>query len=260
MYDGRLANGPSLSGAITVTYCLAFSLNAGLVFASDSRTNAGVDYVTIYRKMRIFTPAEDRLFVVLSSGNLATTQEVINRLQRDLHDQAPQSMLTVNYLFEAARYLGQLSRAVQLDHGEALSQSGISGETSFIVGGQIGEQPQGLYMVYPQGNYVAASTETPYLQLGESKYGKPVVDRIIDANLSLEDAARLALVSMESTSRSNISVGPPFEVALVPRGSFSVMRHLLVKPTSPIFASIKKRWQEGLMSAFKNLPRFDWEH
>jgi putative proteasome-type protease len=243
-----------------MTYCLAMSLDRGLVFASDSRTNAGVDYVTTFSKMHVFTPEPDRIFVVLTAGNLATTQEVLYRVKRDLDTaDAPASLNTVRYLFEAADYLGKVSCEVQHDHSVAMQQAGFSAEGSFIIGGQIRAQPPGLFLVYPQGNFISASPETPYLQIGETKYGKPALDRVIDPSLSLEDGARLALVSLDATMRSNISVGPPFEVSICPRDSFAIAHYLNLKLTSPLLASVRKQWQEGLRRAFKRLPKFEWE-
>ena len=160
-----------------MTYCLAIRLEQGLVFGSDSRTNAGVDYVTTYRKVHLFQPASDRLFIVLSAGSLATTQEIVYHVQRDLEYSTNTSNLSnVRYLFEAAEYLGQVSQAVQQRHAPALHASGVSGEASLILGGQIQGQPPEIMLIYPQGNYITASDETPYLQIGESKYGKPVLD------------------------------------------------------------------------------------
>jgi putative proteasome-type protease len=206
------------------------------------------------------TPAADRLFVLLSAGNLATTQEVMNRIRRDL-DQPPAglSLVSARYLFEAADYVGRISLGVQRDHGPALSESGVSAQTTLILGGQIAGQPPGLYMVYPQGNYFAASAETPYLQIGENKYGKPALDRIARTDMTLEDAARLSLVSLDATSRSNVTVGPPFEIAIYPRDSLSLSHRLKLEQDSPLLASMSQSWNAGLRRAFDNLPRFDWE-
>ena len=161
-----------------MTYCIGLCLDDGLVFGSDSRTNAGVDYVTTYSKMYVFSPSPDRVFVILSAGNLATTQEVMNHIQRDLDFPSNSPNLgSVRYLFEAAEYIGRVSLEVQTDHSAALTSSGVSGETTLLLGGQIAGQQHGLMLIYPQGNYITASPETPYLQIGESKYGKPAVDR-----------------------------------------------------------------------------------
>lgn len=243
-----------------MTYCLAITLDAGIVFASDSRSNAGVDYVTTFSKMHLFTPAEDRLFVLLSAGNLATTQEVLNRVQVDLDEPgAETSLRTVKYLFDAANYVGNISHRVQKEHVDALQQSGFNAEATFIVGGQVSGQAHGIYLVYPQGNYICASPETPYHQIGETKYGKPILDRVIHQALRLEDAARCALVSIDSTMRSNMSVGPPIEVAIYPKDSFQIANRLSLRPGSAYYELLQRRWREGIRKAFNNLPKFDWE-
>jgi putative proteasome-type protease len=243
-----------------MTYCLGLKLGQGLVLASDSRTNAGVDYVTTYSKMHVFAPSPDRLFVLLSAGNLATTQEVMNHIQRDLdRPSGGPDLSTVSYLFEAAEYIGQVSLAVQRQHGPALQQSGVSGETTLILGGQIQGRPFELIMIYPQGNYITASLETPYLQIGESKYGKPPLDRIAYPGLTLEQGARLALVSLDATSRSNVTVGPPFEVALYQRDAFQLQRYLKLDQRDPLLLKLRDQWNEGIRQSFYNLPLFDWE-
>jgi putative proteasome-type protease len=243
-----------------MTYCLALYLDDGLVFASDSRTNAGVDYVTTYSKMRVFTPAPDRLFMILSAGNLATTQEVINHIQRDLDDpNSGANLANVKYLFEAAEYLGRVSLQVQQEHSGALTGAGISGETTLLLGGQIAGQEHGLMMIYPQGNYIAATRETPYLQIGESKYGKPALDRIIDPRLTLTQGAQLCLVSLDGTSRSNISVGPPFEVSTYPKNRFLLSNHCRFEESNPYLVSLREAWNNGIRQAFLNLPPVPWE-
>ncbi|AGA89538.1 putative proteasome-type protease [Thioflavicoccus mobilis 8321] len=243
-----------------MTYCLGLALDEGLVLASDSRTNAGIDYVTTFSKLHVFTPAPDRLFVLLSAGNLATTQEVLNRVRRDLEQPAELgSLLGARYLFEAADYIGRVSLAVQRAHGPALQQSGVSGETTFLLGGQIAGQPHGLYMIYPQGNYFAASPETPYLQIGENKYGKPALDRIASPALSLADGARLCIVSLDATARSNVTVGPPFEVVLYPKDTMALSQRLKLAADVSLLAQMSQSWNAGIRRAFDQLPRFDWE-
>lgn len=244
-----------------MTYCLGLVVNAGLVLASDSRTNAGVDYVTCVSKLHVFQPAPDRLFVLLSAGNLASTQEVLNLIRRDL-DQPPPglNLNSASYLFEAADYVGRINLAVQRDRGPALAAHGVSAETTLILGGQIAGQPPGLFLIYPQGNYFGASPETPYLQIGENKYGKPALDRIARPELSLEDAARLCLVSLDGTSRSNVTVGPPFEVAIYPRDSLALSHRLKLPLDSPLLAELSQSWNAGLRRAFAQLPGFEWEH
>jgi putative proteasome-type protease len=243
-----------------MTYCIALCLNDGLVFASDSRTNAGVDYVTIYSKMWTFQPAPDRLFVILTAGNLATTQEVMNHLQRDIdYPNGAPNLTTVRYLFEAAEYVGQVSQNVQQAHGAALAASGVSGETTLLLGGQIAGQPHGLIMIYPQGNYVAASAETPYLQIGESKYGKPALDRISRPDLSLAAGARLCLVSLDATARSNITVGPPFELAVYGRDALMLQQRCKFEERDAFLMQLREAWNQGIRAAFDALPLMPWE-
>jgi putative proteasome-type protease len=243
-----------------MTYCLGLCLEAGLVFASDSRTNAGVDYVTTYSKMHVFRPAPDRLFVILSAGNLATTQEVMNHIQRDIdYPGSGPNLATARYLFEAAEYVGRVSVQVQQEHSAALSSSGVNGETTLLLGGQIAGQPHGLMLIYPQGNYITASPETPYLQIGESKYGKPSLDRIVSPQLSLEEGARLALVSLESTARSNITVGPPFEVGIYERERLMLTHRCTFEHDNPYMAQVRDTWNDGIRNAFHALPHLAWE-
>lgn len=242
-----------------MTYCLGLSLDEGLVFASDSRTNAGVDYVSTYSKMHVFTPAPDRIFVILTAGNLATSQEVMNHLQRDLdHPTGAPNLLGVRYLFEAAEYVGRVSLQVQQEHSLALSSSGVSGETTLLVGGQIMGQAPGIMLVYPQGNYITASQETPYLQIGESKYGKPALDRIANPGLSLEEGAKLCLVSLDATTRSNITVGPPFEVAIYRKDTFALSCRCKFEERNAYLLGLREGWNEGIRNAFFNLPPIEW--
>ena len=245
-----------------MTYCLAISVNKGLVFASDSRTNAGVDYVTTYSKMNTFVWPDERICVLLTAGNLATSQAVINNIKSDLEESnAKMSLRKGKYLHEVARYIGQLSQKEQRQHADALEKSDSGGATaSFILGGQIAGQLPEIYLIYPQGNYISASPETPYLQIGENKYGKPILDRIIAPSTSLEDAARCALVSLESTIRSNISVGPPIELAMHTANAIEQPYHLTLSLNSPMYKSMQKQWNEGLRRAFSRLPRFEWEN
>jgi len=243
-----------------MTYCVAIKLNSGLVFASDSRTSAGVDYINTYGKMFTFGVPGERLFVVLTAGNLATTQAVINQLQRDCEDPgAAVSLNTVEYLYDAAHYIGELNRHEQHRHAGPPQQAAFLPEASFILGGQLKGQAPDIFQIYPQGNYISASPANPYLQIGENKYGKPILDRIIAPETSLEDAARCALVSLDSTMRSNVSVGPPFELAIYRTDALQLEHRLNLKLASPLYKSMQKRWNEGLKRAFHRLPRFDWE-
>ncbi|GGW88580.1 hypothetical protein GCM10007391_23340 [Alteromonas halophila] len=243
-----------------MTYCLAVKVNKGVVFASDSRTNAGVDYVATYSKMTRFTWPGERVLVLLTSGSLATSQAVVNALHRDLDDpEAKFDLRSGKQLHEVADYIGMLSQAEQQRREKAMEKSGNSAESSFILGGQIAGKAHEIFMIYPQGNFVSTSSDTPYLQIGENKYGKPILDRIITATTTLEDAARCALVSLDSTIRSNISVGPPVELAIMTTNTMEEPYHQSMTMNSPMYKSIQKQWTDGLKRSFNRLPRFEWE-
>ncbi|WP_045223676.1 proteasome-type protease [Methyloterricola oryzae] len=243
-----------------MTYCLAIKVNDGLVLASDSRTHAGVDYASVYSKMHRFELHNDRYMVLLSAGSLATTQAVVNFIRRDLTNPGALSSLnTAAYLFDAAAYVGEISVRVQEQHWSAMQRAGFVSDATFILGGQIQGQPHEIYLIYPQGNYITASPDTPYLQIGETKYGKPILDRMACPGTTLEDAARCALVSLDSTMRSNISVGPPLEVSIYRRDTFTNGHYLSLDTNCPFYADMQKQWNEGIRHAFGMLPRFDWE-
>jgi putative proteasome-type protease len=243
-----------------MTYCLAVRTNEGIVFAGDTRTNAGVDYITSYRKLHVFNTSPDRIFVICSAGNLATTQEIIHWLQRDLAaGDGRETFNTVNYMFEAASYVGRVSRAVQAQHAAALADGRISGEATLILGGQIQGEPHELLLVYPQGNFVEASEDTPYLQVGESKYGKPMLDRLGRPGISLGDATRLAVISLEATIRSNLTVGPPIDLVIVRADTYTLERELRLTEDAEFYRDARRAWQAGIEAAFKALPKFEWE-
>jgi putative proteasome-type protease len=243
-----------------VTYCLGIKLDAGLVLASDSRVTSGIDFVSTYRKMHVFQPASDRIFVILTSGNLGTTQELIDCVQRDLDDD-PKSinLRSVRYVFEAAVYLGQTLFGIEQAHDAAFRSSGVSGRATLILGGQIAGRPPDLYLIHPEGNYVAASPQTPFLQLGEFKYGKPILSRIASTALSLDAAARLALISFDAALKSNLSVGPPIELAILPRDALQFSQRLLLDEHSALFRQVSGGWDAAMHAAFEQLPRFEWE-
>lgn len=237
-----------------MTYCLAIKVDQGLVFASDSRTNAGVDQISTYSKMHTFEGGKDRAICLLTAGNLATTQAVLRRLRRDNEEGSERSLDSIADLAEAAEYVGALSRAEQRKHKSANKEDTFAPEASFIVGGQVGSRPPQLYLVYPEGNYIAATVQTPFLQIGELKYGKPILDRIIHEELSLEVAARCALVSMDSTMRSNITAGPPIELLTYAANSGFFPRRLVLEEDNAYLLELRRAWQEGLKQAFERLP------
>ncbi len=243
-----------------MTYCLALQLRDHLIFASDSRTSAGVDNINVYSKMFLFEADKDRFIAILTAGNLATTQAVLSQIQRDLDNpHAEESLRTVDYLFDAARYVGGISRAVQAEYEEALTRIKSSAEASFIVGGQINGRPHNLYLVYPQGNCISASPAAPFVQIGETKYGKPILDRVITPETPVGDAMRCALMSLLSTMRSNLSVGLPFEIAVYRRDTFRLERRTILDQDSDLLKEMEESWSAGLRQALSALPRFEWE-
>ncbi|MDQ2069936.1 peptidase [Natronospira bacteriovora] len=198
-----------------MTYCVAIRSEAGLVLASDSRTSAGVDDVSVYSKMHVLPGNERRCLVLLSAGNLATTQAVTSRIQRDLKDpEAEQSLDQLEHMDDVAEYIGSISTRVQRG-GEGSTQADFRPEASFILAGQLGDDEPDCYLIYPEGNFIRVSRDKPFLQIGETKYGKPILDRIVEPDISLEMAARCALVSLDSSMRSNLSVGPPRRTGLL---------------------------------------------
>lgn len=242
-----------------MTYCVAAKVNDGLVFAADTRTSAGVDDVRTYNKLHVFEMPGERVFVIMSAGNLATTQVVLNHIRRDMADStAPISLNSCRHMFDAADYIGGLSVRSQRESA-AHMQSGVDFRTTLILGGQIAGEDPALYLIYPEGNCISASPETPYIQIGESKYGKPILDRIIRPYVSLEDAARCALVSLDSTMKSNLTVGPPLDLAIVPRDALRVTHKERFDLDTPFYANLKKSWGDLLVRSFMELPRFDWE-
>ncbi|OIR14484.1 hypothetical protein GALL_42850 [mine drainage metagenome] len=241
-----------------MTYCLSVNIDEGMVFCSDSRTNAGFDNVSSYSKMHPFVWPGSRVFVLLSSGNLATTQAVINRLDADLDKAAQPNLLNVANMHEAADYVASISSEVQKQQS-LRDASGGSLEATFILGGQIaGGVPETL-LIYAQGNYIHESSEHPFLQIGEIKYGKPILDRVIRRNIQLEAAARCALVSMNSTIRSNLSVGPPIDMMIYNKDSLDAGRRFTLTEDDPFYRSIALSWSAGLVRALESLPRFEWE-
>ncbi len=234
-----------------MTYCLAMRLQEGLVFLSDTRTNAGVDDVSTFRKLHVFRPAEDRLFVLQSAGNLATTQEVLDRIGVDLETAGEhESLASVGHLFEAALYVGRLGRQVGLAHNDAL---GANGSATFILGGQVGDAPPDILLVYPEGNYNRASDERPFLQIGESKYGKFLLDVAILAHTDLVTSTKIALGSMMSTARANLSVGPPYDSAVYRTGTFALDEHRFAAD-SAVLEQLREVWERNILHAVAELP------
>ena len=243
-----------------MTYCIAVSTKKGLVFCSDSRTNAGADMLSTYSKMHVFTPADDRLFVLLTAGNLATTQAIVNRIEQELEEpDADNCLLNCRKMSDAASYISDINRDVQSKAQESTAASNIDTSATLIFGGQIQGSDPAIYMMYAAGNFIADSEETPFLQIGESKYGKPILDRILSRKTSLEDAARCALVSMDSTIKSNATVGPPIEIMVYEKDSFESDHYLRLDDDDEYLRAIRQGWNEALKVAFAELPKLEWE-
>ncbi len=234
-----------------MTYCLAFRLNEGLIFLADTRTNAGVDNISTFRKVHVLQPAADRLFVLQSAGSLATTHEVLDRIESDLQaGDDRESLATVAHLYEAALYVGRLSREVGAEHAEAL---GADATATFILGGQISGGRPDVLLVYPEGNYIRASDERPFLQIGESKYGKFMLELAVQAHVELEAAAKIALTSMLMTARANLSVGPPYDLAVYSNGSLE-LDEVRIEAESPFLDELDEVWTRHLFEAIADLP------
>ena len=241
-----------------MTYCIAIHVHQGLVYCSDSRTNAGIDNVSTYSKMHHFTWPGSRVFTLLSAGNLATTQAVVKRLQQDVQQRALPNLLSVATLQDAADYVGVINTEVQKLQTQRDTQN-TNFEASFILGGQIGQAAPEIYMVYPQGNFIHESTDHPFLQIGEVKYGKPILDRVIRLDTDINLAARCALVSMNSTCRSNLTVGPPIDLLIYAKDSLGEGRRLHMAEDDPLARQISELWNQALMRGLEDLPSFPWE-
>jgi putative proteasome-type protease len=236
-----------------MTYCVAASVDEGLVFLSDSRTNAGVDHISTFRKMTFFEMPGERVIVILSAGNLSITQAVISLLRERLTS-GQQSLLTQKTLPDTVQVVGEAVRDIYRRDAEALRAHGIEFNPEFIVGGEIrGEQPR-LFHVYAAGNFIETTAETRYFQIGEAKYGKPIIDRVVQANSSLAKSAKCLLISMDSTIRSNLSVGMPLDLAIVRRGEQRVTLHRNIGMDDTYFRSVREGWGEALRNAFYALP------
>ncbi|QJR15452.1 proteasome-type protease [Usitatibacter palustris] len=242
-----------------MTYCVAVRLDSGMIFASDSRTNAGVDQIATFSKMRVYEKNEDRLIVVLSSGNLGITQGVINLLDRHKNaEEGETTIWNVDSMYDAAAIVGEALREMQRRDGTFLTQGNVDAGASLIVGGQIKGEATRLFHVYAQGNFIEALGDTPYFQLGESKYGKPILDRVVTPSTPQKEAAKCVLISFDSTMKSNISVGLPIDMLWYPRDSLRVGLQQRIREGDPYFTMLRSRWGGGLRRVFAELPDPDW--
>ena len=242
-----------------MTYCVGMCLNDGLVMMSDSRTNAGVDNISTYGKMTVCEVPGQRVIVLMSAGNLAITQAAIQLMKEGMPGGEHRITLkNVPSMTEAARLVGWALREVERVDGPSLRASGTGFYASFIIGGQIKDRHMRLFLVYAEGNFIQTMPETPYLQVGEHKYGKPIIDRVIDYNTPLIKAAKCALVSMDSTIKSNLTVAPPIDVMIYEKGSLVVKTHQVLADDDPYWNKIRGMWADGLEERFAILPDPNW--
>ncbi len=245
-----------------MTYCVGIRLNAGLVFLSDSRTNAGLDAISTFRKMMIYEQPGERFMVMLSAGNLSISQSVREVLQVEKLDNGNTEPLTIwnaKSMFDATRVLGSAVRRVYEQDGPSLKQAGVDFNASMIFGGQIKGEAMRLFLVYSAGNFIEATRETCFFQVGESKYGKPILDRVLTPTTPLDEAAKCALVSMDSTLKSNLSVGLPLDLLVYHEGSFQSSEHACIDEQNPYFKMIHTTWGQRLREVFEGIddPRWD---
>ena len=244
-----------------MTYCVAIKLDAGLVFLSDSRTNAGLDQISTFRKMIVYEKAGDRFMVMLSAGNLSISQSVREILQvekLDNGDQPPITIWNATSMYDAVRVLGSAMRRVYDQDGPSLKQSGIDFNSTMVFGGQIGGEAMRLFLVYSAGNFIEATRETCYFQVGESKYGKPVLDRMLTPATPLDEAAKCALVSMDSTLKSNLSVGLPLDLLVYEAGHLQTQQIVCIDEHNPYFHMIRSTWGQKLRQVFESIDDPQW--
>ena len=241
-----------------MTYCVGMVLEEGLVFASDSRTNAGVDHVSTFCKMTVVETAGQGVIVLLNSGNLATTQQVVSRIKQQAID-AQKPLTSHASMFSVAELVGsELRKTIHTAVNEAPEQSDVDFTATFLVGGQVlGEAPR-LFMVYPQGNFIESTTDTPFFQIGESKYGKPILDRVVQPEISMTQAIKCALVSFDSTIKSNLSVGLPIDIAMIKTNDLQVTKRHRIDSEDAYFRDLRSRWSQGLRQVFGQLPDPHW--
>jgi putative proteasome-type protease len=244
-----------------MTYCVAALVEEGIVFASDSRTSAGLDNIATFSKMNVFETPGERLIVILSSGNLATTQGVLTRLRMRARDDegqaAPSGILGVRKMYEAAQLVGTTLHEV-VSGSAAVEQNGVDIGCHFIVGGQIQRKKPRLFHVYPEGNFIEATQDTNFFQIGEHKYGKPVLDRVVKHDTPLKHAAKAIIVSFDSTMRSNLTVGLPIDLLAYEKDAERVTLKRRFEPGDRYFTALSGIWSDGLRRAFAEVPEIEW--
>ncbi len=242
-----------------MTYCIGVLLDKGMIFASDSRTNAGMDNFAKFCKMTVFERPGDRVIVLLSSGNLAGTQAVIGVLnQRCVSGDGTANLWSARTMFDVARLVADAMRDIEQRDGEHMEANEVGFNASFIVGGEINGEPLRLFRIYAEGNFIEAGVDTFYFQTGETKYGKPILDRVITRVTPLADATKCVLVSFDSTMRCNLSVGMPIDLICYERGSLEVRARRRFDDGDAYFTALSREWSEGTRQVFRHLPDLRW--
>ncbi|MBB4659384.1 peptidase [Parvularcula dongshanensis] len=245
-----------------MTYCVALKLQEGLVFLSDTRTNAGIDDVSRYRKMFTYEDTGNRAITLMTAGNLSVTQGVITRLdaairQSEAGDETVETVLNVPSIFRIAQIVGALMKEVLSIHRDAMEKDGAASGASIVVGGQIAGEAPRLFLVYSAGNFIECGEDSPYYQIGETKYGKPILTRTLTYATPLADGLRACLVSMDSTVRSNLSVGPPFDLSIIHTDALSFATWRRIEEDDETYAALSAQWSRALAESLHNLPNLD---
>jgi len=241
-----------------MTYCCGILVKEGLVMMADTRTNAGLDNISTFRKLHVFENPGERVMAVASAGNLAISQSVLSILADGVENSITgevETLMNAPSLFKAAQRLGRAIRSVSRAEGTALMAEDIHFDVSFLLGGQIKGERMRLFMVYTAGNFIECTTDTPYLQIGEHKYGKPVLDRAISYDVGLYDALKISLISMDSTMRSNLGVSPPIDILMLRPDVCEAELNIRIEDNDPYFRSLRAKWSEALRAAHQSIPR-----
>ena len=242
-----------------MTYCVGLGLKDGLVFLSDTRTNAGVDNISIFSKMHVYHIPDERFFVLLTAGNLGIAQAVVNMLHEGIEtEERIETLYTVGTPFRAAQLVGEAVRRVYQTDGEAMQAQSVAFDVSVLLGGEIRGRGMRLFQIYSAGNFIEATPDTPFLQIGEHKYGKPILDRVVHSDMALEDGVKVVLISMDSTLRSNLGVGLPVDLLVYRRDSLQVQLRRRLTEEDSYFRLVRDRWSAALREAYRTLPRPGW--
>ncbi|MEN3974502.1 peptidase [Emcibacter sp. SYSU 3D8] len=243
-----------------MTYCVGMLLSSGMVMVSDSRTNAGMDHISTFRKMHVWETPGERVIVLMTAGNLSVSQTVVNLLKEGIADSdgTSETLLTVPSMFRAAQLVGAAVRQVHALYGEALEAESRTFNVSFILGGQIAGRGLRLFQIYSAGNFIEATVETPFFQVGETKYGKPILDRVLQYDTPLTGGMKIGLISMDSTLRSNTSVGLPLNLVVYERDKMALTINRTIREDDPYFNTIRHMWSDALHNAYVDLPEPDW--